>query len=292
MKKEFYSEVSRQLLFTLFDSKKERKTNSFRTHHHTELELGYLLEGFGTYILRDEVYSAGAGDLFIVRSNEQHCVPTITSDYLSSFNVYISSYYLWNICSDYVDSNVIQALINSNIPIRQWISGDPEIRQIITKLQTLFYDEADRRFEIRSTMLALVSAVGKTISHVECQPQIPSSRLKDIQSAISYLEENYPKPIPLDDIARAAAMSRSYLANTFKLVTGISPYDYLLTVRIEKAVDQLRQTDADIMTIATECGFTSTASFNKIFKKNTGLTPSELRKMYRSRNFQETETKL
>ena len=77
-------------------------------------------------------------------------------------------------------------------------------------------------------------------------------------------------------------MSRSYFANSFKLVTGISPYDYLLTTRIEKAVEQLRQTNEDIITIAMNCGFSNTAGFNRIFKKSTGLTPSEIRKLYHS----------
>ena len=47
MKIEIYSEGTRQLLFTLFDSKKNRKTNAFRVHKHPELELGYITGGSG-----------------------------------------------------------------------------------------------------------------------------------------------------------------------------------------------------------------------------------------------------
>ena len=282
MKKEFRSEITHQLLFSLFDSKKERKFNIFRTHHHTDLELGYILKGSGTYILKNEIFPAEAGDLFIVRSNEQHCVPTITSDYLLSFNIHISSYYLWNICSDYVDHNTIQALIDSDIVIRHRISNDPELHKLLQKLMVLYYDHSDHRFQIRSTMIELITVLGHSLDHAYPQAKIPFARLADIQSAISFIENNYSKQITLDDIAQAAAMSRSYFANSFKLVTGISPYDYLLTTRIEKAVEQLRQTNEDIITIAMNCGFSNTAGFNRIFKKSTGLTPSEIRKLYHS----------
>ena len=47
MKIEIYSEGTRQLLFTLFDSTKKRKTNAFRVHKHPELELGYITGGSG-----------------------------------------------------------------------------------------------------------------------------------------------------------------------------------------------------------------------------------------------------
>lgn len=278
MKKEYYSEISHQQLFSLFDSCKKRKTDVYRKHNHTELELGFIRQGTGTYLLKDQAFDARPGDLFIVRSNEQHCVPTITSDSLSAFNIHISPYYLWNICSDYVSGSTIQALIHSDIPIAHQVSGSEEIDRLSRQLQTLHHEIDDRRFEIRSTMIELIRAVGKTIGYTAHTPVLSSARLTDIQKAISYIESNYDKPMTLDDIARTAAMSRSYLANTFKLITGISPYEYLLTIRIEKAVEALRNSDQDVMTIALECGFSSTASFNKIFKKNIGITPSELRK--------------
>ena len=72
MKIEIYSEGTRQLLFTLFDSKKNRKTNAFRVHKHPELELGYITGGSGDYILENRTYRAKSGDLFLVCPNEQH----------------------------------------------------------------------------------------------------------------------------------------------------------------------------------------------------------------------------
>ena len=60
MKIEIYSEGTRQLLFTLFDSTKKRKTNAFRVHKHPELELGYITGGSGDYIIENRLRGLGA----------------------------------------------------------------------------------------------------------------------------------------------------------------------------------------------------------------------------------------
>jgi len=57
----------------------------------------------------------------------------------------------------------------------------------------------------------------------------------------------------------------------------VSPYNYLMTIRIEKAVESLKTTNKTIMEIALECGFQSITSFNKAFKNSVGCTPSEIR---------------
>ena len=89
MNTSFYSEVSGQLLFTVFDSSKTANSGQFRVHHHAGLELGCILSGKGFYHLENEQYRARPGDLFLVRANEQHCVPTITTPELLSFNIHI-----------------------------------------------------------------------------------------------------------------------------------------------------------------------------------------------------------
>ena len=101
--------------------------------------------------------------------------------------------------------------------------------------------------------------------------------LYEIQNAVNYINENLSNTITLDDIAHAASMSRSYVSSYFKLVTGVSPYEYLLTARVEMAIKLLRKTELSITEIAQKCGFGSLSSFNKTFRRNLGVTPREYR---------------
>ena len=60
----------------------------------------------------------------------------------------------------------------------------------------------------------------------------------------------------------------------------MAPYNFLITIRIEKAVELLRETDMSVMDISLACGFTSLTSFNKAFKSLVGLSPTKYRSIH------------
>ncbi len=277
MKKNYYTQLSNQFIYSLFYSSKKRKANQFKNHRHTETELGLIVSGKGEYILNGVKYCANEGDLFIVRSNEQHCIPTITADTLVAFNIQLSSYLLWNICSDYIPPHKIQALIDSDIPINNKLH-DTEIIHCIKNIAELMNNDDDSAiFTLRSEVLRVVMMIsGKT--EVGAVQNIPSvAHLSNIQKAVDYIKNNYSKPISLSDMAKKSALSPSYFSSTFKAITGMSPYNYLMTTRIEHALEYLKTSNKTVMSIALECGFTSITSFNKAFKKLVGVAPSNVR---------------
>ena len=78
-------------------------------------------------------------------------------------------------------------------------------------------------------------------------------------------------------ISRIAAMAPSTLLPVFKKVTGYSPIDYLLHVRLSKAAEMLLRSEKTISEIAQECGFTDSNYFSRQFRKNYNLSPREYR---------------
>ena len=277
MKTDIYTEVSHQLLFTAFDSTKNQKSDKFRVHHHVELELGYIISGDGEYHLEDDCYEAHAGDLFVVRANEQHCVPTVYSDELVSFNIHITPHFLWTICADFIDSSSLHALIHAGQPIRhRFCSYGADMEHI----RVLAEDPEKNRFALRHALLMLLMSISNTLMPVsteEMAPQTVSNRLSDIQRAIAYIHAHITEPLALEEIAKSANMCRSLLCTHFRIVTGLSPYEYLLIRRVEMAVAMLGETDLPILTIAQRCGFDHASNFNKKFKRITGMTPREYR---------------
>ncbi len=277
MKKNYYTQLSNQFIFSLFNSSKKRKSNKFKNHHHTDMELGLILKGKGEYILNDVKYTADEGDLFIVRSNEMHCVPTVSTESLVAFNIQLSPFFLWNICSDYIPPQKIQSLINPDISITHKLH-DTEIIHCIKTISNLMESDGESSlFTIRSLVVRTVMLISEKIDVAHTNLVPPVKHLNDIQESIGYIKKNYSKQINLDDMAKNAAMSPSYFSKTFKAVTGVSPYNYLMTTRIEKALESLKSSNKTVMEIALECGFLSITSFNKAFKKSVGCIPTDIR---------------
>lgn len=108
-----------------------------------------------------------------------------------------------------------------------------------------------------------------------------SPKLKElIQASVNYINNNYERDISLTDISKYVFLSPSYFARAFKEEMGVSPINYLLTVRVERAQELLRDTDSKISDIALSVGFSNQQRLNDIFKKYTKKTPLQYRKNY------------
>lgn len=96
--------------------------------------------------------------------------------------------------------------------------------------------------------------------------------------AMAFIESNLGKPIGLDDIAKAAAMSRDHFSRAFKDITGMTPVRYLWSRRVRMAKSMLLGTDATIIDVAFMCGFASQSHFTTMFRETTGRTPAVWRR--------------
>lgn len=99
------------------------------------------------------------------------------------------------------------------------------------------------------------------------------------QKARKYIEENYWNPdLRLDDVAGYVYINATYFSSVFSKEMGISFGDYLTKVRIEKAMELLKNTHMKIYEIAEQVGYQNPSWFNVAFKRYTGQKPGDLRK--------------
>ena len=98
-----------------------------------------------------------------------------------------------------------------------------------------------------------------------------------MKKAIAFLVKNYPSPITLQDAAEEVHLNPSYFSSLFHRTTGLSFRSYLNKVRIEEAKRLLSSTDYPLLDIAIAVGFEDPSYFTKVFKKYTGVPPSQFR---------------
>lgn len=98
-----------------------------------------------------------------------------------------------------------------------------------------------------------------------------------ISEAVLYINNNYHKDISLDGVAKESNMSYHYFSKFFKDSVGKNFIDYLTDLRVEKAKELLKEPSLSIKTICYNVGYSDPNYFSKIFKKTTGVTPTEFR---------------
>ncbi len=104
-----------------------------------------------------------------------------------------------------------------------------------------------------------------------------------ISEARLYMSEHFTDPnLMLQDVAKAVNMSNSRFSTVFSQQTGQTFTEYLIYLRLTKAKEMLRSTGTKSSQIARECGYNDAHYFSYIFKKNTGMTPSEYRSQYQN----------
>jgi AraC-like DNA-binding protein len=88
------------------------------------------------------------------------------------------------------------------------------------------------------------------------------------------------EPLDVDDMARAAGLSRAHFSREFRRAFGESPHQYLLTRRLERAASLLRTTDRSVADICFSVGLQSVGSFTSSFTKTYGVSPTVYRARY------------
>jgi AraC-like DNA-binding protein len=105
-------------------------------------------------------------------------------------------------------------------------------------------------------------------------PKLDNPRLSRV---IDYIELNFGAPIQLKELAAIALMSPIHFGRSFKRATNFSPYQYLITRRLEHSTRMLRSSQYTITEIGYACGFASAAHFSTVFTKLIGATPTDYR---------------
>ena len=105
-----------------------------------------------------------------------------------------------------------------------------------------------------------------------------SDTINDIEKAAHYFKDNYNNPISVEQYAAEHSMSVNWFIHSFKSVMKMSPLQYIISLRISTAKRYLEGSEKTIAQISSEVGYDNALYFSRLFRKHTGITPTEYRK--------------
>ena len=132
--------------------------------------------------------------------------------------------------------------------------------------------------------LAVQRNVNRIFEFISCNftelPKTEATRIQinnqiRLQKMLTYIYENYAEPVTLEDIAKAADISRSEAGRCFHTYMGCSPIDALIQYRLQMAHQLLSERTQTLQQISYACGFNSVNYFSRRFKKRYGYTPGQ-----------------
>lgn len=107
---------------------------------------------------------------------------------------------------------------------------------------------------------------------------LPLCSNEALKKAIAFIRLNYRKEIAINDAAREAGVGERHLRKLFSHYLNLSPLEYLNQIRINKAIELLRNTEMSVKEVSFASGFQSPQYFSRIFKQQVGITPREVTK--------------
>ena len=162
-------------------------------------------------------------------------------------------------------------------------SGKKEIGQLAERIVT----EDSKNLYAKDLMVHTLSVelmivLSRSLrSEWEENLRVKNGKAKELVAiAKQYMDENFDQGITVSEAASYVFLSQGYFTRAFRDETGISPMNYRMKKRIEKACKLLQNNEIKVSAISLQSGFSSPQSLNVAFRKQMGMTPMEYRKKY------------
>lgn len=224
----------------------------------------YILEGEDVFSVNGVSHRLKAGQGFLI---EPDYLTTYTADQNHPWT------YVWLGFSGQEARSILNSIgLRQSSPI---FTCGPEqhLEQYVMDMLEHNYATISDLYRREAMLLLFFSALAQT----EREAAADQSENVYVAQAIRYIQDRYHEPLRVEDIVRYVGLNRSYFCTLFKKCTGLSPIKYLQTFRMTRAAHLLSVTQLPVTAVAYSCGYQETASFHKIFKQHTGLSPKRYR---------------
>jgi AraC-like DNA-binding protein len=262
-----YAQVAPSLVYPL----REHPSGYFFTWEKgrvlQEYQINYITEGSGIFETSNDQFQVVPGSMLIIRPGMWH-------RYKPDPNTGWNEHYIGfngDFCSHLFNEGFFQA----GKPVLYVGFQESLLKQFFEIIQQVKDEKTGHQQVSAANTILMLSKILSVIRNQEFAGK--TIELK-IRKACLYFRENLNSNVNIEKLGDELNVGYSYFRQMFRKYTGISPTQYHLSLRIQKAKDLLVSTDQSFKEIAIDLGFESYFYFSRIFKDKTGKSPMEFRK--------------
>ena len=259
-------------------------------HTHSFDEIAIVFSGTSIHAVGKEEYPLMRGDVFVIRGNQVHGYKNLSDFHV--LNLVYKREFFENVKTELQKVEGFNTLFVHEPCFRKYhkfkarLRLNPRQLDHISHLAELLKNETINRLPgYKNVVDYLFKTLVINLCRCYCEVDTPHSKsLIKVGRAIDFMEENFSEEINLQKLAEESKMTESTFLRSFKKITNCTPVDYLIRLRIGKAVKMMeKNSDARVIDISTGTGFWNSSYFSKKFKEIMGTTPTNYLKKMRER---------
>lgn len=231
-------------------------------------KLHYVHDGQGIFKAGEATFHLSKGEGFLICPN---VLVSYKPDPETSWN------YSWVAFNGVnAEAYLNRANLNVNNPVFKYSDLD----RISSCFQAIFHSiECEKSMDLKSlsSFYALLSTIIEGSNLSNHNKISTKHREIYIKQALEFIDTNYSRKISIEEVASYVGINRKYLCQIFLDILNVSPQNYLINFRLQKACDLLTHTDLSIYEISNSIGYMDPYLFSKVFKKFKGMSPKTYR---------------
>lgn len=256
-----------------------REYEDYQLHWHTDTEIIMPIEKNYQVNINEVQYNLKPNDIIIIPPGELHRLFAPPSGYriIIQFDTTLL-YNLWGFDAVFRMLRPCITVTPSSIP-----NIHKDLSSLISEIALEYSSESElKEASIYSMIIRFFTILARNSTKdnsgfTEVKKLKQHKYIDLILKICNYINEHCTDSICVDDIAKIAGFSKYHFARIFKQVMNVSCYEYLVNRRLIYAEELLLEPDLSIMQVAMKSGFSSLATFNRVFKAKNGCTPKEYR---------------
>lgn len=244
------------------------KLPTWRPKGRLDFQLIYVAAGKGHFHFNGKEHIITAGHMVVFRPKEPQKYEYYGTDQTEVYWVHFTGGNVKNILRSYGIKDDMRV-----IDCGSGLDYQNHFRAMIQEIQ-MQKEEYDEMAELHLRQILIT--LHRYINHSN---KVDNSQIaEEIDKATQYFTEHYNEEICIDDYAKDHNMSTSWFIRNFKQYIGVTPMQYILSIRIYNAETLLHSSLYNVSEVSNIVGYENPLYFSRIFKKAKGLSPSEYRK--------------